>query len=256
MKKLLFILAGGMLTAQAAQAYVCQVDLVTRTGRVIDSFVAQTDRNGTCREALRDCNRETRVRNIGGLRCESVPVVSHPTPPNPYPNPNPNPGPIPGQNNIQITAIVENSLITLRGYSNGELFNQCMSSVPHSSVDDILMVTNNNNVIRLRNNSSYWRRPVEICNTIMANVNNAFSRPTAIDVYGSFENRQFTINTSRKTVALEQCYNQTRNLGSIDDIYMSVNNSQMNHLRNNSSYWRNSLEICHVVMNQIDNLTY
>ena len=90
MKKILFALLA--LMSASAFAYTCRVDMVDRYGRVVDTFYAQTDYNGMCRDGLRDCNREMRQRGING-RCETR--NSYPNPnPNPYPpypNPNPNP---------------------------------------------------------------------------------------------------------------------------------------------------------------------
>lgn len=263
MKKLLFILATLTLSAQAAHAYICQVDLIDTRGRRIDTFTAQTDMNGACRDGLRDCNREMRVRGIQGqcvTRTNPTPTPNpYPNPnPNPYPNPNPNPypnpnpNPYPGNYGSTVSAIIGNQLVVLQGYSNSDIFNQCMQSAPNNQVDEITMVTNNSPVRRLVNSSSYWRNRSEICTVIMNNMTNEASYNTLIDVYGTLENRQLSIRASNKAEALSQCYSQAANIGQIDDMTISVNNSPLRALRNGSSYWRNASQICLVVMQQID----
>ncbi|GEM_PF-3340664 len=264
MKKFLFTIATLVLSAQAAHAYICQVDLLDNRGRLLDTFTAQAEMNGACRDGLRDCNREMRTRGIQGQCVTRTNPGPNPYPnpnpgpnPNPYPNPNPNPypNPNPGPNpsyGMTVTAIVENTLVVLQGVSNGDLYNQCMQRVPNSAVDEITMVTNNGAVRRLVNSSSYWNRATDTCNVIMSNIVNEASYNTMIDVYGSLENRQLSIRASSKADALSQCYSQAANMGQIDDMSISVNNSPLRQLRNNSSYWKNAGQICLVVMQQID----
>jgi hypothetical protein len=257
MKKLLFILATLTLSAQAAHAYMCQVDLVDNRGRVVDSFRAQTDMNGACRDGLRDCNREMRVRGIQGQCVTRNNPAPNPNPypnPNPNPYPNPNPNPYPGNYGMTVTAIVENTLVVLQGYSNGDIFNQCMQRVPNTAVDEITMVTNNSAVRRLVNSSSYWNRAADTCTVIMNNISNEASYNTMIDVYGTLENRPLSIRASSKADALSQCYSQSANIGQIDDMSISVNNSPLRVLRNQSSYWKNAGQVCLVVMQQIDQI--
>lgn len=57
-----------------AQRYAsCQVVMVDRYNRVIQRFYAQADyRSGMCRDGLRNCNYEIRLRNIYGARCAQV----------------------------------------------------------------------------------------------------------------------------------------------------------------------------------------
>lgn len=67
-------------------AYSCQVLMVDNYNRVIDRFYAQRDyQTNRCRDGLRDCHRELRVRGLNA-RC----VESTTTPPQPYPNPSQN----------------------------------------------------------------------------------------------------------------------------------------------------------------------
>ncbi|MFY7991778.1 MAG: hypothetical protein ACOVP4_00680 [Bacteriovoracaceae bacterium] len=247
--------------AQYGNVYSCEVVLIDNYNRVIDRFIAQRDyQTNRCRDGLRDCNKEMRLRGISGRCVESDNIPSpqpqpQPNPypyPNPQPNPNPYPNPGPGNYGMEVTAIVENRLVVLQGYSRGDLFNQCMQQVPNLAVDEITMVTNNSSTRRLVNNTSYWNRTADICNVIMTNISNEVSYSSFIDVFGTLENRSLSIRTSSKADALSQCYSQAASIGSIDDISISVNNSQLRQLRNNSSYWKNAGEICFVVMQQID----
>jgi len=90
MRKFLVMLLA-FTAMSSAFAYTCRVDLVDRYNRVVQSYYAQTDYNGMCRDGLRDCNYDMRMRGIQG-RCVSSnnPAPNpNPYPPNPYPNPNP-----------------------------------------------------------------------------------------------------------------------------------------------------------------------
>lgn len=80
-------------------SYSCEVVMVDRYNRVIDRFYAQRDyRTNRCRDGLRDCNKEIRMRNISGVSCVETDVRSQPQPePQPYPNPQPYPRPYPQQ---------------------------------------------------------------------------------------------------------------------------------------------------------------
>ncbi len=77
--------------AQYGNGYSCQVDMVDNYNRVIDRFYAQRDyQTNRCRDGLRDCNKELRLRNINA-RCVESNYSPAPQPqPNPYPNPNQN----------------------------------------------------------------------------------------------------------------------------------------------------------------------
>lgn len=88
--KTLFLLAT-LLTSFSSFAYMCRVDLVDTRGYVIQTFRAQSDYNGTCRDGLRDCKREQRYRRIHGSKCETRRGHHNPTPG--YGNGGYNPGP-------------------------------------------------------------------------------------------------------------------------------------------------------------------
>lgn len=86
MKKLLIIALTMFSTASFAQ--ICYVDLVdTYSNYRYDTFSAYSY-GGSCRDALRECNREKRNRNLNRARCEQR-RTSGPS----YPAPRPNPGP-------------------------------------------------------------------------------------------------------------------------------------------------------------------
>jgi hypothetical protein len=56
-----------------AQHYSCQVVMIDRYNRVIQRYYAQADwRTGMCRDGLRNCNYDLRIRNIYGARCATV----------------------------------------------------------------------------------------------------------------------------------------------------------------------------------------
>ncbi len=253
MKKLLFILATMTLSAQAAHAYICQVDLIDNRGILRRTFTAQSDFNGTCRDALRDCNREMRTSGIQG-RCETRNTPGPGPTPNPYPYPNPNPGY--GTTVGVILSVASNSssrMIVLEGYGNSDLYSQCMQQVPNGpSIDEITVVANNSSVRRSVNSSSYWNRTADICNIVMSNISVSSNYNMPIDIYGSVENRQLSIRAMTKVDAFIQCHSQVANMGSVDDISLSINNSPMRALRNQSAYWKNASQVCNVIMQQID----
>lgn len=88
--KTLLVLAT-LLTSFSSFAYMCRVDLVDTRGYVIQSFSAQRDLNGTCRDGLRLCKQEQRYRNVYGSKCETRQGSHHPGPG--YGNGGYNPGP-------------------------------------------------------------------------------------------------------------------------------------------------------------------
>lgn len=259
--KFLLIAATTILSAQAAQAYVCQVELVDNRGYVLDVFTAQTDINGQCRDGLRDCNKELRTRNIqGSCRTRSNPTPFPPTP-NPYPPiptpvpPRPTPGPVPRPTprpgyGLEVTAIIENSVVVLQGRSNSDIYNQCMQQAPNSSSDEIVIVTNNSPVQRLTT-GGWWRNAADACTVIMNNITPSDNFRSYIDAYGTVESRQISIRAENKAEALAQCYAQVSNMGSADELTLGVNQAPLRRVTT-GGWWDNSGKICTEIMKVID----
>lgn len=83
MKKLLVLaamVASTMGISAKAQAAHCKVDLVDYRGFTMRTFTASQDYNGTCRDALRDCNREKKVRGAQGVKCKTRRGINRPMP--------------------------------------------------------------------------------------------------------------------------------------------------------------------------------
>jgi hypothetical protein len=259
MKKTLLAALALIAAAPAAFAYTCRVDMVDMRGRLLDTFYGREDYNGMCRDGLRDCNRELRLRGLNpGVtgRCVLNNNTPNPIPnpiPNPYPNPIPNPYPNPRMD-LDVSLIVENQLVVLHGYSNGDIFNQCMNAnIPFGSVDEITMVTNNSRVRRLTT-SGWWSNRQDVCNVVMQNLD-LTGNPgrTYIQAYGSFENRAFNLNASTKAEALSQCFDAYRatGLSQSDELTIGVANSQMRRITT-SGWWNNTGMVCNEVMKAID----
>lgn len=89
MKKLILLSVATLTTS--AMSYQCEVDLIDlRTNAVIDTFYAQEDGAGNCREGLKQCSLELRKRGYdrNSAMCSTQPV-----------DPGPGQGPGNGQNN-------------------------------------------------------------------------------------------------------------------------------------------------------------
>lgn len=82
MKKTLLSLSL-LIASGMAQAYICRVDLVNSQGRLVQTYTAQSEYNGTCRDGLRDCKRDETRMNIPGARCQTR-QAGQPAPPPAY----------------------------------------------------------------------------------------------------------------------------------------------------------------------------
>jgi hypothetical protein len=255
MKALIFAL-GTMLTATAAEAYTCRVDMVDQRGRILDTFYAQADyRTGTCRDGLRDCNLEVRTRNIRGARCEARnqtgPVGPGPVGPGPV---GPGPvGPGPGMHAYSVTAIVENTLVELRGANRGQLFSQCTSQLMLNSADEMTIVTNNSYVRRLTTHG-WWNGAANICTVIVDSMDvNSMAGMMPMDLYGTIERTPFNFRAYSKADALSQCYNVYRSVGttSVDEMTIGVNNMSPRRITT-GGWWSNAGQACKAFMDVVD----
>lgn len=116
MKKLFMAMALLSGFAQfSTHAAACSVELLSSSGSVLDIFHAYEDANGRCRDALRECSKEKRQRNLDYATCETRQYNPYPSPgphnpphydpdydydPSPYPNPYPSP--YPTNNQVQV----------------------------------------------------------------------------------------------------------------------------------------------------------
>jgi hypothetical protein len=266
--KLLIATALLVLSAQESFAQrrpLCEVQMVDSTGRVLDTFSGQMDGNGICRDALRECNLaaqgvRTRVSCIESrVRPDPRPNPNpFPNPrPDPRPNPNPYPNPYPPTVDLDVTVVLENSVMQLRGYSVADINSQCLRQVPFGSFDKMTLVTNNSNV-RFLTTYSWWRDAREICGEVSRNID-LYSRSIRgfVDVYGDMERQPFSIRAYSKAEALAQCadaYRTTRT-SMVDEINLSVNNSAYRRLTT-YSWWKNASEVCNEVMKVIDQTVY
>ncbi len=252
MKKTLLAALTLMAALPSAFAYTCRVDMVDMRGRVIDTFYAQEDFRGTCRDGLRDCNREMRTRGVPGADC----VVRQGPGPGPGPGSGTGPGPGPRMD-LEVTLMVESTLMELRGFSNSDIYNQCMTQVPFGSVDEIVMVTNNSRVRRLTTNG-WWSNRQDVCNVVMQNLDfSGRQGRMIIDAYGSFENRPFNIRANTNAEALPQCVReyQISGLFQSDELSVAVGNMPMRRITT-GGWWNNGGAVCHEVMKVIDSVIF
>jgi hypothetical protein len=138
MKNKIVLLGLFLLQISTAKAYyMCQVDMVDPRGRVLNSFSAQTDQNGMCREGLKDCSYEMRMRNIHGARCiartsgQSAPYPTGPMRPHPTPPPISQPGYGQGYASVEVNSL---ALDVARSVTNSEEKTKI--------ANDILTITN------------------------------------------------------------------------------------------------------------------
>lgn len=100
MKKFLVLATLGLSASAFAQ--ICEVDMVDRYNRVVQTFRAYGDPT-SCMEGMKECRKALRFGpQRGGVDC--VRAYSTPTPPtNPYPTPTPTPYPTPGYPSVDAT---------------------------------------------------------------------------------------------------------------------------------------------------------
>lgn len=262
--KLLIATAFLVLSAQetfAQRRPLCEVQMVDGTGRVLDTFSGPLDGNGICRDALRECNlaaQGVRAR----VSCVESRVRPDPRPnPNPYPNPRPdprpNPNPYPPTADLDVTVVLENSVMQLRGYSVADINAQCLRQAPFGRFDKMTLVTNNANV-RFLTTYSWWRDSREICSEVTRYLD-VYSRNIRgmIDVYGDMERQPFSIRAYSKAEALAQCAEAYRlsGLSFVDEMTFSVNNGPTRRVTS-YSWWKNASEVCNEVMKVIDQTVY
>lgn len=173
---------------------------------------------------------------------------SMPRPPRPVPYPFP-------ELMLEVTAVVENKLLSMSGRSKADIFNICMSQAQNKNVDNITIVTNNSKVRNLKT-GGWWNGPGDICSVIMENiVTDSTIQSQLISAYGTFEDRSFNIRANSKADALSQCATAhgASKISYLDDISVGVGNAPIRKLRT-GGWWKNASEACHQVMMVIDSV--
>ena len=261
MKKLILVAAVMSMTAASAFANRCEVDMVdSRTNRYITTISAYDNNPTSCLEAMKECRKEIRLRNLYGVADCINPRSSSPYPdprPNPYPqNPGPQ-NPYPGQNyGITVTGLAENRLFTLTARDASELYINCLSNarnILQGSVDDIYFSVNNNRFVSRY--TSGWYSDATFCSEIEREARNSYGQAYSnyIRVTGSIENYPFQIEANDRASLLNRCISTLNGVmrGSADDMRISLNGAPFETLYT-SGWWNNSALACKALINKID----
>ncbi len=178
--------------------------------------------------------------------------------PAPYPDPaKPPTRPSPPSYGNSIRGQIENQSFNFDGSSRQDIFDQCVAFVQSKGlikVDDISVSVNFRDAVVLRNSSSYWNGAGEVClqvNDVLIREGiqadrSLLSFDGAMETYGfSFRGRSFAEVSTQC-----EAFVKAKGLSQVDDIVVSVNMEPLKVLRNSSSYWRGSFEICQQVLQQ------
>ncbi len=240
-------------------------------GRRLDSFRAY-DNGNDCLEGMKECRKQIRLRGLLN-RADCVRVGQQPTPnpyPNPYPNPNPYPTPNPYPNpypnpvpnpipnpgyGLEVTALIEDRLVSMRGYDASELYINCLSAirVSYGSVDEILVTINNNRYAA--RSTSGWYSDTDVCSLIeqQARATQRNNYGVTNRITGTLENRPFQIISNDRGDLLRQCMTtfQALNLGQTDEMNVSVNGAPFRRLTT-SGWWQTPAKSCTAMLINID----
>jgi hypothetical protein len=161
---------------------------------------------------------------------------------------------------ISVIGKLESSLVNYSGLSIADVFNSCVLDVKSrriGNVDDMMISVNGHRYTELRNNSSYWNSPVQICSKIDQLVDSFRLTPIYpmgyLNAEGRFENTNFSFTGQSADEVFNSCVDfvGARRIGNVDDIYISINNSRRERFRNSSSYWGTPVSICSAALKNI-----
>lgn len=224
--------------------------LVENTRRLARITFEQVDMNA-------DRVSDQQLRRVNELMREISRTMSNGSQPPPY-NPPPY-NPAPPTSRYTIAGVIENSTFNFSVFNLQELYDQCAIFVQDnriSTVDDISISVNYGPTRSVKNNNSYWRGMSQICMqmTALAKADGVYYNPSAgRSVIGTIETFEFNFRAYDKASLSDQCtqFVNGNNIRSVDDIVMSVDFGQAIVLKNNTSYWKNSFEICQQIIQNI-----
>lgn len=202
------------------------------------------------------------LRAIENLASQGDRPAPYPGPgpgPSPRPIPGPLPPPPPSQLRQSVRGDIESKVFNFEVMDLLDLHNQCTSFVAqqvgsNASVDDINVSINYGPSRTLRNSSSYWKGEAHICAQIeeVARGQGLTYRGPWITYTGTIESTSFMFSAVSIADLGRQCdeFVNRNGISSVDDITVSVNLGPLKTLRNSSSYWKNSFEICQQILQQ------
>jgi hypothetical protein len=174
-------------------------------------------------------------------------------------NPPPPPAPPPQPRGVVFKGKFETAEFTFEARDLYQLNTQCTTFVLSNgltNVDDISVSVNFGPIQILRNTSSYWKTPYQICaqlNPIAQAAGLQAPRGQTI-VVGSIETVDFEFagyNVADISRQCEMLVNSKSSLSNVDDIIMSVNFGTPLVLRNTSGYWKGAFEICNQIIQKL-----
>ncbi|MAZ49057.1 MAG: hypothetical protein CME65_10865 [Halobacteriovoraceae bacterium] len=188
---------------------------------------------------------------------EVLSILNSRTSPRPIPGPAPIPGPRPGPGHglVTVTGSIENTSFMFDVVDAADLATQCSEATNVGNVDDISISVNFGPAQRYHNSSSYWRGETEACIQIASKAIDLGVPPKQSHTYwamGRIESSSFLFEGYSLRDIMVQCtehYSNAR-LGNVDDIVV-FDGSAINVEHNSSSYWRNSGDVCNIIIQNI-----
>lgn len=159
---------------------------------------------------------------------------------------------------ITVKGWVEATPININALSMAEVYNTCVDTMDEKnmgSVDDILIAVSDREYQK-RRASGWWSTSQAICDQvedIAATSLNTTIEYRPVSAVGRIESRNdFNFFAESVPALYNQCieYAREANLGSVDDIYVSINNGRRQHYRA-SGWWSDSSAICSAIMQDL-----
>lgn len=168
----------------------------------------------------------------------------------------------PGRGGMSFRGMIEQTTFDFNARDLGDVFESCetlvVSKVGASvSVDDISLSLDFGNEMKIRNSSSYWKGPYQVCMQLVNVARQAGlrSREAYLTVVGKVEDREIRLAGNTLRDLNQQCESFVNNtLGSsvsVDDIELSINYEASITKRNSSSYWKGPFEVCQQVLSSL-----
>lgn len=244
-RKSLFLSAALLLFAPLAHSQNNNYDLVNRVRSTADEVynLIQRDANRLSNSQLYQA-----LEQLSALRSTVRGEGQGPRPPVPQP---------PSGRMMAIRGDIENQAFRFDSSNLEQLQTQCTAFVKAKNlnqVDDIRVSFDLGAVQTLKNGPSYWRGANEICGQIVTLAkNNGLTQSPGYIVTGSIETHEFSFSGYDFVSLLNQCESlvEQKRISHADDILVSINFEAQRVLRNASSYWRGSFEICQKVLEGI-----
>ena len=150
-----------------------------------------------------------------------------------------------------ITVLAEDILFVISGSNTQERYASCLQQYPAGSVDEILITFKDRSFKQLFNSANYWDKTFG-CQLILNSLDAVPAlNEKMFNIYGSFEQTGFNFQGSSFASLLNQCILFYPNVkGSVDDIWVGVNELKPQALHNSADYWGRPRDLCIVTLNK------